>query len=391
MQKLRIAILTHSVNPRGGVVHALQLAEALHDLGHDVTLIAPANPGKIFFRPARCNTTLIPLPTLVCDLNATVGQRIQAYINYFSWPDIETYDIYHAQDAISGCAMADLTERGIINGFVRTVHHLDDFDDILLTAWQSKSFHSAEQVLCVSRDWQNKLSNDYGITALQINNGIDAQRYTPKPQAPDDELRKMLGLTQDGPLFLAIGGVEARKNTLRIFAAFREVLQQRPDAKLLIVGGASLLDHSEYRQQFDAAVADSGILDGIGQPLMMTGPLPDVDMPILFRLADALVFPSLNEGFGLVVLEAISSGTPVIVSARPPFTEYLKFEDCIWTNPEDSLAIATAMRVAIEEFPKERLPAIAQRLTAEYSWQNSARSHLNIYHSLIKTRGTTHA
>jgi glycosyltransferase-like protein len=291
MQKLRIAILTHSVNPRGGVVHALQLAEALHDLGHDVTLIAPANPGKIFFRPARCNTTLIPLPTLVCDLNATVGQRIQAYINYFSWPDIETYDIYHAQDAISGCAMADLTERGIINGFVRTVHHLDDFDDILLTAWQSKSFHSAEQVLCVSRDWQNKLSNDYGITALQINNGIDAQRYTPKPQAPDDELRKMLGLTQDGPLFLAIGGVEARKNTLRIFAAFREVLQQRPDAKLLIVGGASLLDHSEYRQQFDAAVADSGILDGIGQPLMMTGPLPDVDMPILFRLADARCFP----------------------------------------------------------------------------------------------------
>jgi hypothetical protein len=49
MQKLRIAMLTHSVNPRDGVVHALQLAEALHDLGHDATLIAPAEPGKDFF------------------------------------------------------------------------------------------------------------------------------------------------------------------------------------------------------------------------------------------------------------------------------------------------------------------------------------------------------
>ncbi|AMK75204.1 MULTISPECIES: MSMEG_0565 family glycosyltransferase [Methylomonas] len=391
MQRLRIAMLTHSVNPRGGVVHAMQLAEALQDLGHDVTLIAATEPGKNFFRAVRCQTTLIPLPTLSGDLVATVGQRIQAYIDYFSRSDAETFDIYHAQDAISGCAMARLGERGIVDGFIRTVHHLDQFDDGSLAAWQSRSFLAAQQVLCVSRDWQDKLHNQHGITAVQVNNGVDTQRYSPIPQANDEKLRQSLGLTRGGPIFLAVGGIEARKNTLRIFAAFRQVLQKRPDAQLLIVGGASLLNHDEYRQRFNAAVAESGLQDGPGQSLIITGPLPDADMPGLFRLADALVFPSLTEGFGLVVLEAIISGTPAIVSLRPPFTDYLKYQDCIWTDPEDSAAISIAMNAAIDDFPKASLPKIAQRLSEEFSWAQSANSHLEIYRSLINAQGTQYA
>lgn len=391
MQRLRIAMLTHSVNPRGGVVHAMQLAEALQDLGHDVTLIAAAEPGKNFFRATRCQTTLIPLPALNGDLVATVGQRIQAYIDYFSQPDVETFDIYHAQDAISGCAMAELGERGVIAGFVRTVHHLDQFDDTSLAAWQSRSYLAAQQVLCVSRDWQDKLHNQHGITAVQVNNGVDTQRYSPTPQANDETLRQALGLTRGGPIFLAVGGIEARKNTLRILAAFSEILQQRPDAQLIIVGGASLLNHHAYRQRFNAAAAESGLQDGTGQPLIITGPLPDADMPSLFRLADALVFPSLTEGFGLVVLEAIISGTPTIVSLRPPFTDYLKYQDCIWTDPEDSVAISIAMGAAIDDFPKASLPKIAQRLSEEFSWAQSANSHLEIYRSLINAQGTQYA
>lgn len=391
MQKLRIAMLTHSVNPRGGVVHAMQLAEALQDLGHNVTLLAAAELGKNFFRPTRCNTTLIPLPALTGNLVATVGQRIQAYADYFSQSDVETFDIYHAQDAISGCAMAHLVERGIIDGFIRTVHHLEQFDDISLMTWQSRSFQAAQKVLCVNRDWQGKLHNLHGIVAVQVNNGVDIHRYSPTPQANDQALRQSLGLTRGGPVFLAVGGIETRKNTLRIFAAFRQVLQQRTNAQLIIVGGASLLDHDDYRQSFNAAVVESGIVSGLCQSLIITGPLPDADMPSVFRLADALVFPSLTEGFGLVVLEAIISGTPTIVSRRPPFTDYLKNQDCIWADPEDSASISIAMLAAINEFPKHSLPKIAQRLSSEFSWAQSAKTHLDIYRSLINNKGTQYA
>ncbi|MDR5671287.1 MSMEG_0565 family glycosyltransferase, partial [Burkholderia cenocepacia] len=55
---LRIALLTHSVNPRGGVVHALELARALHEAGNDVTVFAPAAPGDAMFRDVPCRVVL---------------------------------------------------------------------------------------------------------------------------------------------------------------------------------------------------------------------------------------------------------------------------------------------------------------------------------------------
>lgn len=391
MQKLKIAMLTHSVNPRGGVVHALELAEALHDLGHDVSLIAPAELGKDLFRPVRCKTVLIPLMGLAGDLVATVGQRIQVYVDYFVHSNREDYDIYHAQDAISGCALAELKQAGMIRTFIRTVHHLDRFDDDRLNAWQTASFRAADYVLCVSRLWQDRLLQDYGIAAQLINNGVDTRCFNPLPHANDEALRRLLGLSRGGPVFLAVGGVERRKNTLRIFQAFRQVLRQRPDAQLVIAGGASLLDHDDYRRRFAVELAASGIADGPGQPLLVTGPLPDADLPPLFRLADALVFPSLTEGFGLVVPEAIASGTPVVVSDRPPFTGYLRRDDGVWCDPERIDSIAGAMLAAAETFPRSRLPAIAERLAAEYSWQRSAHNHLNHYRSLFATQGTAHA
>lgn len=391
MTTLKIAMLTHSVNPRGGVVHALQLAEALHDLGYDVTLIAPAEAGKDFFRPVRGKTVLIPLLAVAGDWVATVGQRIQAYVDYFARTDLESYDIYHAQDAISGCALAELKQAGMIRTFIRTVHHLDRFDDDRLNRWQTASFLAADYVLCVSRLWQVSLLQDYGVAAQLINNGVDIDRFNPKMGRNDEALRHLLGLNRGGPVFLAVGGVERRKNTLRIFQAFRQVLRQRPDAQLVIAGGASLLDHNDYRRRFAAERAASSIADGPGQALLVTGPLPDADLPALYRLADALVFPSLTEGFGLVVLEAIASGTPVVVSDRPPFTGYLRRDDGVWCDPERIDSIAGAMLAAAENFPRSRLSAIAKRLAAEYSWQRSAHTHSNHYRSLLATQGNAHA
>ena len=129
---MKIGLLTHSVNPRGGVVHTIELAHALFDAGHDVTVMAPAMPGQRFFRPVRCATELVPVApapnAAPIDMVAMVGSRIAAYVDHLTpLLEREAFDVLHCHDGIGGNALATLQDRGLIDGFVRTVHHLDNF------------------------------------------------------------------------------------------------------------------------------------------------------------------------------------------------------------------------------------------------------------------------
>jgi len=110
----------------------------------------------------------------------------------------------------------------------------------------------------------------------------------------------------------------------------------------------------------------------------------DADMPALFRLADALVMPSLREGFGLVVLEALASGTPAVVSRMAPFTEYLGDTDAFWADPQDVHSIAQAMRQACRpSLSRSLVLAAAPAICARYSWEASARTHAELYRAAL--------
>jgi glycosyltransferase involved in cell wall biosynthesis len=180
-------------------------------------------------------------------------------------------------------------------------------------------------------------------------------------------------------VFLAIGGVESRKNTLRILEAFRIVHAELPSACLVIAGGASLLDHDSYQASFAAALAASGLPDGA---VIRTGPLPQALMPALYRAADALVFPSVKEGFGLVVLEAMASGVPVVTSRIAPFTEYLGEGDVVWCDPHDAGSIAAAMAAALHPPLRATTTARGFAVAARHDWAATAHAHLPIYEAL---------
>ncbi|WP_281702201.1 glycosyltransferase, partial [Acetobacter malorum] len=115
---LSIGILTHSTNPRGGVVHGMALAEALCDAGHTATLIAPDTTGNGFFRTPRCGTRCIPAVPET-DLPTLVERRIREIRDVLRG---EHFDVLHAQDPLSANAVADLMEEGRIAGFARTIH-----------------------------------------------------------------------------------------------------------------------------------------------------------------------------------------------------------------------------------------------------------------------------
>jgi glycosyltransferase-like protein len=385
---LRIALLAHSTNPRGGVVHALELGEALQAAGHCVAVHAPGENGRGFFRRTRCETVLVPARPVLGGLAELVRQRIGDYVAYFSRKGAREWDILHAQDPISANALATLHELGRVRGFVRTVHHLDTFRDVRLTAWQTRSIVAASRVLCVSRAWREILAREHGIAAEQVPNGVDMQRFSPCPDALDVRVRSRYGLGLGGPVLLAVGGVEERKNTLRLFEAFLALRNRLPNAQLVIAGGASLLDHGVYRAQFDAALRASGLEAGRGKPLVLTGRVADEEMPALFRTADVLAFPSLKEGFGLVVLEAMACGTPAVVSRIEPFTEYLQDGDCAWADPLEADSIAAAIRAACEPSAAAALRRAGRAVCERFTWGASAQRHLQIYAGFAATAGS---
>jgi glycosyltransferase-like protein len=386
---LNIALLMHSLNPRGGVVHTLELADALCARGHRVTVFAAAKAGEQLFRSTQAQLSVAPLNTSppipgTDPLVHAVGSRIAALVAHLrEQPELHDFDVMHAQCGITANALAVLHEEGRIPGFFRTVHHIDQFDAPQVARWQARGIRAAARVLCVSTVWQQTLARDWAIAADTVPNGVNLARYQPADTftaRADAPWLQRFGLDQPGPVWLSVGGVEARKNTLGLLKGFAQARQAQPDARLVIAGGASVLNHDAYGQRF-ADLCQALDLQGAVQVL---GALPDAALPALYRRATALAMPSLQEGFGLVAVEALACGTPAIVSRRAPFTEHFHVDDVLWCDPEspDSIAQALLASLGQSQADQARLDTIRARapaVCAAMGWSRSAARHEALY------------
>jgi glycosyltransferase-like protein len=382
-RRLRIAILTHSTNPRGGVVHALSLGEALTQLGHEAVVHAPDAKGSGFFRSVRCETICVPAWPVVRDTLATVQSRVGDYVRYFQDNLNRRFDVFHAHDGISGNALATLAENRLIETFARTIHHIDTFDDPRVTALQTRSIVKADRHFVVSALWRDMLRQDFGLASTIVGNGVDLTLFGPTKDGNEARLADRLGVKQ-GPIFLSIGGVEERKNTIHILQAFMQVHMLVPQAQLIIVGGATVLDHSAYRAKFDQVLRQSGLPDGT---VLRLGPISQAEIGALYRLATALVFPSIKEGFGLTVIEAMASGLPVVTSAIPPFTDYLESSDVVWCDPQSPGSIANAMMLTTVSQLSASLVERGLETAKRHSWTAAARAHLPVYQDMHQNLG----
>jgi glycosyltransferase-like protein len=386
--RLRVAFLTYSTKPRGGVMHTVYLAEALQALGHEVCIFALAKTGAEFCRLIACEYRLIPALPASEDVEALVKQRIQEFVDYFE-QDPQPFDIYHAQDCISANALAILRDRHLVPHYLRTVHHIDDFSHPYLIDCQDRSIRLPDLCLCVSQHWQTKIEQQYQIKSARVINGVEVQRF--RGELGEGELGKQRSFKQalelnGHPIYLTVGGIEPRKNSITLIKAFAQVLHSYPEAQLVIAGGDTFFDFFPYRDQFFDAVRTLNI----GPSLLIPGVVSMNNLPLLYRCADAFVFPSLKEGWGLVVLEAIAASLPILTSKIPPFTEFLEETQALLVDPDDPSVIAQGM-VAIADLELAySLVQKSQTVLTDYTWEASAQMHAQHYCQLLESHDSSH-
>ncbi|GAB4143430.1 MAG: MSMEG_0565 family glycosyltransferase [Cyanobacteria bacterium J069] len=379
---LRIALFTYSTKPRGSVIHTLELAEALHQQGHFVCVYALDKDGQGFDRDLSCPHDLIPSLPVQGDIDDLIRQRIQEVVNFLNDKHLREnlYDIYHAQDCMTANALILLRDQGKISSVVRTIHHVEAYNSPYLRECQDRSIYQPDLCLCVSQYWQQEVQQHYQIVPDRVLNGVNGDRFSPISTGCESPLKQSLGI-QGSPIYLTVGGIEPRKNSIILLKAFSQVLTRQPQAQLVIAGGATLFDYQSYRDEFFALVQQLGI--EVGRSLILPGVIADADLPALYRSADAFVFPSTKEGWGLVVLEAIACGLPVLTANRPPFTEFLTTEQAMLVDPEDVGAIAQGMLEITNPTNASRLVQASQPILAQYTWETAARLHITAYRKLV--------
>ena len=374
-----VALVTHSTKPRGGLVHTLSLAEALHRRGERVHLVALGDPAAGLFRPTGVPHTVLPGPSKD---GTTLDERVFAAIDTLTAglaALADRFDVLHAQDCIAARAAARVRDAGAPVTVVRTVHHVDDFTTRALIDCQRQAIVEPDRVLVVSEQWRAILRDEYATTAEVVPNGVDVDRFPPVDDAQRRALRARIGAA-DRFLFLSVGGVEPRKGSVHAFRALarlRGVLD--PPPVLAVVGGHSFQDYTAYRDAALAELPSLGLESGVD--VVLLGTVSEAELGGWYAAADALAFPSVKEGWGLVVLEAMNAGLPVVASDLPVFGEYLvDGESALLPPVGDEAALAAAMhRLATDGPLRDRLRAGGRTVLPRFTWDASAARHQEVY------------
>jgi glycosyltransferase-like protein len=392
-----VGLVTYSVKPRGGVVHTLALAEALHQAGYPVRVVALGDPGAGFFRPVRAPFTIIPappgLPTLEQRVFASVGALAEGLGAL-----VGDYPILHTQDCISARAACQVRDRtrgpragGAIGGpraggaasgheqvVIRTVHHVDDFTSRSLIDCQRQAILEPDRILVVSEHWRGILRREYGTAAEVVHNGVDVARFAAADRALAAALRRRAGAA-DRQLILAVGGIEPRKGSDTLVEAVASLRRSGRRLVLAVLGGHSFQDYRDYRERVLASLPGLGLR--LDDDLVLLGTVADTELPAWYAAADVLAFPSTKEGWGLAVLEAMSAGLPVVASDLAVFREYLRpGRDALLVPVDDASALAAALASVLDDRQLAgRLRSAGRKVAARYSWARSAAEHQAIY------------
>jgi len=266
------------------------------------------------------------------------------------------------------------------------VHHVEHFESPYLMDCQERSVAAADLVLSVSEVTQREVQAAFGRVAPVISNGVDFTRFAARNAAAETSrlaLSARLGLRPGELLIASVGGVEPRKNSLLALEAVALAYAEHPQLRWAIAGGASIWEHDDYRRAFAARLAE--LPAALQARISVLGGVSEAELTALYQLSPVLLCPSLREGFGLCVLEAMSARSAVVVPRGAPFDEYLDERCAAFVDASSAASIASVLaRLLREPAQRERLAECGQERARYFSWDLVAERHLARYEALLR-------
>lgn len=219
----------------------------------------------------------------------------------------------------------------------------------------------SDLVLCVSAFTASQVESLLHVPRSRlrvIHHGVHAPSALPPAQGRE-------------PIVLSVGSIQKRKNTARLVEAFA---QTRPGWRLILAGAAGFGADGIVERIRKSPRADD---------IQITGYVTNAELDALYRRASLFAFPSLDEGFGIPVIEAMAWGIPVVTSDRSALAE-ISGDAAIHVNPDDTGELAQALQTLMDQPSLRReLVSRGQEWASRFTWDRAVDATWDAYQELL--------
>jgi glycosyltransferase involved in cell wall biosynthesis len=368
--------LTPGIQGHAGIGrYAEELARALLDACKDVDV-------RLFYTDPLRRVPLPPLDTLPRRTLPLSNRPWRLSVLLGNWLHVSMdrvvgeADVFHATDHLLPPLRATRS--------VFTVYDLTVFEQpathSCLNRWFTRLMlprflRAADAVIAVSRSTQDDLARHYPFVmgkTVVIHPGV-TPHFRPAGRDTLERVRREYALP--ARFFLHVGTIEPRKNLITLFEAFKRA--ELDNVGLVIAGKRGWLSETTLARMHQL---------GLERSVRLVGRVPDHDLPALYTLAEAFVFPSLYEGFGFPVIEAMACGTPVLCSDTSSLPEVVG-DAALLLPAQDVRQWAEALvMIAHDASLRADLSRRGQRQAARFTWQESACRTCEVYREVYAHR-----
>ena len=364
-----------------GVHHRAGIGRFSQELMSALVTLDPASSYSVFYnRPqdARPDPPADRLPTLTVPWGdkpwrlRVLASQMTGRSQDRLFPGI---DIFHAMDHL----LPVLTHVSSIFTVYDLTYLLTDthttLNRLFLTLMMPRFLRNADAIIAISESTRRDMLRHYRVDEAKVR--VIYGGVTPRfrPALPDEVAQVRLRHDLPEHFILSVGTIEPRKNLIRLLEAYRSLRDGGSQIRLVIAGRRGWRYEHFFRR-----LQELRLTDGV----TLLGAFGDTELPALYSAADVFAFPSLYEGFGLPVLEAMACGAPVIASNTSAIPE-IATNAGILCDPYDTRSLTEAIVQVLDDAElRAAMRANGLERARRFTWEKTAEATLELYRSVLQ-------